>query len=172
MTVIIFRSYFLLAALTTAYFINGCPVSAESPTSLCACLSRGECLPSKDALVICTENGAVRYYHRKWMLTPEIQAQQLLEQLHEGSAATRTNAVTDLGVLGAHTPEILRAITVALTRDESKWVRRAAARALGRLRIASAADALRIALRDTDKWVAYSAGEALRQLVAQDTNSL
>lgn len=97
--------------------------------------------------------------------------QRLLTQLRNGTPAERTWAATDLGRLRRPHTELIPPLARALRSDDSKWVRRAAARSLGRLGSRSAVPPLREALRDRDRWVAHSAANALSQLgSAQETS--
>lgn len=87
----------------------------------------------------------------------------LIRSLKNGDPAARTNAATSLGYLAPPSNAAVQALIAALS-DESKNVRRAAVKALGRLRIQRAVPYLARALRDRDKYVAHSAAGALRKI--------
>lgn len=89
---------------------------------------------------------------------------RLVRQLQSGNAAERTCAATDLGSLRLNRSELFTYLAFALRNDESKWVRRAAAKSLGKLGLAKAIAPLTEALKDSDHWVAHSAANALRLL--------
>ncbi len=78
-----------------------------------------------------------------------------------GDAGSAWMAAAALGTLGA--PDVGVALARALRNDDAR-VRRAAARALDRLRDAGAATALRGVLGDSDAEVRYWAAKALRRL--------
>ena len=92
--------------------------------------------------------------------------QRLLTQLRSGDAAKRTCAATDLGYLRRSTRELIPPLVEALRNDRSKWVRRAAAKSLGRIGSREVISPLRQALGDRDRWVAHSAAKALARLRA------
>jgi len=87
--------------------------------------------------------------------------QILVSQLRDQSDVVRTHAASDLGLLGPYAAPAVQQLAYALVNDSSKWVRRAAARSLGKIGESSAAKALRRALSDRNKWVAHSAQRAL-----------
>jgi len=107
-----------------------------------------------------TNNVSLRYSRQD---APGL-AEQLIAQLQRGSAAERTCAATDLGSLRSNKNELLSYLAFALRNDESKWVRRAAAKSLGKLRLTAAIAPLTEALKDSDRWVAHSAANALAAL--------
>lgn len=84
-------------------------------------------------------------------------------QLNHNKDTVRTGAATSLGVLGRRAHEAVPALVKAL-RDPSKNVRRAAARALGKIRSPEAVDPLISALSDQDRYVARTAALALRSI--------
>lgn len=137
---------------------------ANAQSFLCPCLLRRECLPPPNALVICKQNGNLQFFDRNSMMTREARVADLLRRLRDESAAVRTNAATELAGIRPTSKEIEPALVEALRNDPSKWVRRAAARTLGRLRLRTAESALRTAVSDRDHWVAHSATEALKRI--------
>lgn len=167
----------LLVRSGAAFLLPMLIISVESAEakSLCACLQERTCLPPPQAIILCRVGATTVYYTREALMTKDARAEELLNRLRAGNAAERTNAATDLGVLGFTHPKVGAALVGALKRDESKWVRRAAAKSIARLRIPDAVSALRAAANDRDEYVAHSAQEALRrfgqgeQLASNDT---
>lgn len=92
---------------------------------------------------------------------------RLVANLSHPRAAVRVNAATDLGALGSKARPAIPAL-VSTLKDQSYWVRRASAKALGKIGSPSAVGPLREALRDRDKYVAQSAAGALRQIGTSD----
>lgn len=88
----------------------------------------------------------------------------LVEQLHSGDPVVRTHAATDLGMMGRSATSAIDDLARAVRHDQSKWVRRAAVKSLGKIGTNAAQAPLRDALRDSNKWVAHSAERALRRL--------
>jgi hypothetical protein len=89
----------------------------------------------------------------------------LLGQLQDQNAALRTNAATDLGMIGPAASSAISPLIRAVKNDDSKWVRRAAVKAL--VKISSGPDVvktLQFALGDSNVWVAHSAAGALRRI--------
>lgn len=86
---------------------------------------------------------------------------RLINQLKSGNAAERTCAATDLAQMRGRRDESIRHLSYALRNDQSKWVRRAAAKSLGKIGTSAVIAPLTAALRDRDKWVAHSAANAL-----------
>jgi hypothetical protein len=89
----------------------------------------------------------------------------LIHQLKHQDAAARTNAATDLGQLGPKAESAVGPLVHALHYDESKWVRRAAAKSLPKIsRNPTVYTALQRATKDSNKWVAHSASRALGRM--------
>ncbi len=119
--------------------------------------------------------GAGGYHNNRTMTRAEIRSERtyrkLITQLQNGTAAERTCAATDLGRLQRPHSDLIPPLARALRTDDNKWVRRAAARSLGRLKNPAATQPLREALRDRDHWVAHSAANALSQIsTARETS--
>lgn len=89
--------------------------------------------------------------------------EKLIRSLQTGDPAARTNAATMLGYQNPVEPRSIDALITAL-HDDSKNVRRASVKALGRLKAQKAVPHLVAALRDRDKYVAHSAAGALRKI--------
>jgi len=89
---------------------------------------------------------------------------RLIKQLRNKDDVARTHAATDLGNMRAKARIAISALATVIKEDNSKWVRRAAARALGKIGSRQALPPLQTALRDRDKWVAHSAQKSLRRL--------
>lgn len=162
------RGLNLLAGLVlSSALLPGLVDTASAATSYCECLMRKTCLPPAHAVILCDSREGIRYFTRESMQSRDARTDELLLQLREGNAALRTNAVTDLGLLAPLRGDAVSAVIYALKNDESKWVRRAAARTLGRLQLRNSASALRVALNDGDKWVSHSAAEALKRISSE-----
>lgn len=153
---------FLIPLLAAGMLLT--PLCASADTQLCECLRHQECLPPPRALVLCNFGGEERQFTRESMLSKDERIEELLVQFRTGNSAARTTAITDLGTLGPLNTHSMTVVLRALSSDESKWVRRAAARTLGRLQMGGTESALRVALGDNDKWVSHSASEALRKM--------
>jgi hypothetical protein len=93
---------------------------------------------------------------------------QLVQQLHHSSVLVRAYAAFDLGELGPRASSAVPALVTALEKDEAKHVRRASAKALGKIGDAAcpARPALRRGLNDRDRYVAGTAENALKKLHA------
>ena len=90
--------------------------------------------------------------------------QILVIRLHSSDPAERTCAATDMGTLLRPPSELIPPLVQALKHDQSKWVRRAAAKSLGKIGSRAAIQPLTEALNDKDQWVVHSAANALRSL--------
>ena len=151
-----FRFYSLFAAW---FAIQGCAVQA-APSDL----------PKRHVAV--QKNVAQRPasgMENNTVLTPREAASaahyaRLLEQLRSTNAAQRTCAATDLGRIDGRRNETVAHLSFILKNDSSKWVRRAAAKSLGRIGTREVVAPLTAALSDRDKWVAHSAANALQQV--------
>lgn len=93
--------------------------------------------------------------------------QKLIRQLKAVTAVARTHAASDIGFMGSYAVSAVAPLSFALKYDDNKWVRRAAAKSLGKIGGAEVVAPLRGALRDRNKWVAHSAGNALRKVEQQ-----
>jgi HEAT repeat protein len=92
---------------------------------------------------------------------------QLLVDLASGDAALRSTAAFYLGDLGSKAAKAVPALVEVVKRDNSKWARRSAAKALGRIGTSEAIAGLRIAAVDRDPWVVHSANKALSSVAPQ-----
>ncbi|MFN8390029.1 MAG: HEAT repeat domain-containing protein [Bdellovibrionota bacterium] len=88
---------------------------------------------------------------------------QLIEQLKSPDAAKRTCAATELASLNRKRSDLIPHLVRALRYDQSKWVRRAAAKSLGKIGSKDVIQPLMQAQNDRDKWVAHTATNALQQ---------
>lgn len=88
----------------------------------------------------------------------------LVQRLDHPSSVIRTHAATDLGLIGPRARAAVATLQRRMLTDENKWVRRASAKALGRIGDTTAAAAVRRATHDRDPWVAHSAVNALKRL--------
>jgi hypothetical protein len=99
---------------------------------------------------------------------------QLVRQLKNPDPAKRTCAATDLSRLNRSSGDLIPHLVRALRTDNSKWVRRAAVKSLGRIGTRAVIAPLTAALNDRDRWVAHSAANALqgvRTRIGQTNNS-
>jgi hypothetical protein len=87
---------------------------------------------------------------------------KLVRDLKHPKDVVRTHAASDLGSLKAR--GAIGPLAYALKNDRSKWVRRAAAKSLGKIGARAAKPALQRALHDRNKWVAHSAANAIKKL--------
>ena len=104
------------------------------------------------------------HYVRRKSSSAQGRLRRLIADLKNSDDVVRTHAATDLGMMGGNATEAVDPLVFALERDESKWVRRAAAKALGKIGTTRGAAALQKATRDKDHWVAHSAKNALARL--------
>jgi hypothetical protein len=88
---------------------------------------------------------------------------QLVLQLKNPDAAKRTCAATELASLNRNKGDLIPHLVHALRYDQSKWVRRAAAKSLGKIGSKDVIQPLMQAQNDRDKWVAHTATNALQQ---------
>ena len=108
-------------------------------------------------------------YHRE--LSPCLLNQQkrpskiqiALLNLNHSRDAVRTTAVTELGVIAHGRPGVVKLLREATWRDPSKWVRRAAVKAVYKLEGKKSYPTLRNALKDKDPWVVHSAKNLLNK---------
>jgi HEAT repeat protein len=90
---------------------------------------------------------------------------RLIKQLGNGEEVVRTHAASDLGMMGSAARRAVPELSMTLQHDSSKWVRRAAARALGRIGAREGIPALERAIRsDSNKYVSHSAERSLRRI--------
>lgn len=145
------------------------PASQGFAASYCGCIKAKTCLPPPQALIICQEGGKNVLYTRESVMSKDSRAEELLGKLRHRDPATRTTAATDLGVLGYRHQKVGLALMQAVQHDQSKWVRRAAVKALGKLRFSAAAQVLRAATFDSDQFVSQSASQVLKGFSGGDT---
>ena len=90
---------------------------------------------------------------------------RLIKQLRSPETIDRIYAAFDLGELGSSAAPAVPSLVAGLN-DDSKWMRRASAKALGKIGLpaCSATPALRRSLGDRDKYVRDSTTNALRRL--------
>ncbi len=89
----------------------------------------------------------------------------LLRQLERGDEIVRTHAASDLGMMGSYASPAVDELGRALRFDSSKWVRRAAARSLGKIGSRQGIPALQRAVQsDRNKYVAHSAQRSLQRI--------
>ena len=89
---------------------------------------------------------------------------RLINKLSADTAVSRTHAASDIGVLGSSARSAINPLARVLATDENKWVRRAAAKSLGKIGTQNVIEPLTKACSDKDKWVAHSAKNALRMV--------
>jgi len=89
--------------------------------------------------------------------------QVALSNLNHERDAVRATAVTELGFIAHGRPGIIKVLREATWKDPSKWVRRAAVKAIYKLEGKRAYPTLRNALRDKDPWVVHSAKNLLNR---------
>ncbi len=94
----------------------------------------------------------------------KVKLSKLIRQLKADTAVARTHAASDIGFMGPYAVHAVGPLAFALRHDDSKWVRRAAAKSLGKIGSEEVVAPLRRALNDRNKWVAHSAGNALRRV--------
>jgi len=137
------------------------PVTVESPRPLSA---------SEAAMAPARRKQDAVGLNRRTPTTKERRSdglfQILLIRLHSSDPAERTCAATDMGSLLLSRDKLIPPLVQALKYDESKWVRRAAAKSLGKIGSRAVIQPLTEALRDRDRWVAHSAANALKALRA------
>jgi HEAT repeat protein len=88
----------------------------------------------------------------------------LISQLKHEDDVVRTHAATDLGMMGSKAQRAVKPLYSVLERDESKWVRRAAVKALAKIGTPEVLAPLTFALSDSNKYVVHSAKRALKKL--------
>ncbi len=111
-------------------------------------------------------------YDNNYVITPrraksDSLYRQLLQQLKHSDPAKRTCAATDLAALSRNKNDIIPYLADVLKHDANKWVRRAAAKSLGKIGTNTVIAPLTAALGDSDKWVAHSAANALEKVRAR-----
>jgi hypothetical protein len=102
--------------------------------------------------------------------TQQSKLNKLVAQLGADTDVARTHAASDLGSMGPAAKSAVPKLAYALANDESKWVRRAAAKSLGKIGSPDAIEPLTKALRDENKWVAHSAQNALNKVRMQQVS--
>ena len=86
-----------------------------------------------------------------------------LSNLYHERDAIRASAATELGFIAQGRPGVAKSLREATWKDRSKWVRRAAVKAIYKLEGRKAFPTLRNALKDKDPWVAHSAKNILNR---------
>ena len=87
--------------------------------------------------------------------------QVALSNLYHERDAIRASAATELGLIAHGRPAVIKSLREATWKDRSKWVRRAAVKAIYKLEGRKAFPTLRNALKDKDPWVVHSARNIL-----------
>ncbi len=97
------------------------------------------------------QNRPIPFSKTKQRKTTGARLDDLIARLSHREAVVRTHAAFWIGELG---PEASRAVPMLISRlhDESNWVRRACAKALGKIGARSALPALRQAIGDKDRF--------------------
>jgi HEAT repeat protein len=85
------------------------------------------------------------------------------KQLLSSSDAVRTNAATQIGMMGKVAYPAVHDLERAVLQDNSKWVRRASVKALYKIGSRSSLAVLRKATSDSDYYVKTSASKFVRQ---------
>ena len=102
------------------------------------------------------------------MVTPDAMRtrtiDQLLHDLDHKDPAARSTAAYYLGELGKRASQAVSKLCQIATKDQSKWARRSAAKALGKVGTKEAISGLMLAAKDRDPWVSHSARNALESL--------
>ena len=94
-------------------------------------------------------------------------ARELIQDLKDKEESARTIAAEDLGRVGSdQVPDAVRALSESLAKDESSYVRMAAAKSLGAhgANARDAVPALQKALKDSDDGVQHAAKRALEKI--------
>lgn len=126
--------------------------------------------PTPPGAMIAAKNDAVRSEQISVPRGPRLSKRErklrlLLSQLQNGDEIVRTHAASDLGMMGRHARSAVDELARALRFDSSKWVRRAAARSLGKIGSPQGIPALQRAVQnDRNKYVAHSAQRSLQRL--------
>lgn len=98
---------------------------------------------------------------------PANRGEKLVKELSHPEAVVRTHAAFWLGEMGTEAHSAVPNLINCLS-DESNWVRRACAKALGKIGSSSAVKPLTKTLKDSDKYVAHSAANALKKIGTKD----
>ena len=93
----------------------------------------------------------------------ERRLEKLTKNLKYKDDVVRTHAAFWLGEMRGDGVAAVPDLVDSMLHDESRWVRRASAKALGKIGSGEAIRPLSLAVKDRDKWVAHSAANALRQ---------
>ncbi|MCC6954691.1 MAG: HEAT repeat domain-containing protein [Deltaproteobacteria bacterium] len=94
--------------------------------------------------------------------------EKLTKNLDYKDPVVRTHAAFWLGEMREAARPAIPALTSTLLKDDSRWVRRASAKALGKIGTSDAVRPLTLALKDRDKWVAHSAANALKTFKSRE----
>lgn len=116
--------------------------------------------PQAQGISSCSSCRASMRYREAKFAVKESRYEKLLKQLQSPSDVDRAHAAFWLGELGADGIRATPKLVVALS-DTSNWVRRAAAKALGKIGDPKSLPALKAATGDPDKFVAQSAKSAV-----------
>ncbi len=160
-TVRLFRNGPPFAVASLALFLSGCFVLVPLAEPDAQALAGGKCLSCRRQAA---EQDARSYYPRTNRLGAprEGRVAKLLRQLESPRAVNRAHAAYWLGELGTDATAAVPGLITHLS-DNDKWVRRAAAKALGKIGDSRAKEPLKVAGRDRDHFVAESARKALNR---------
>ena len=86
-----------------------------------------------------------------------------VQNLRHKETVVRIRAASSLGELGPKAGIAVNPLIRSLN-DQHYWVRREAAKSLGKIRAKQAVQPLILALGDKDRWVAHSAANALKKI--------
>ncbi len=126
--------------------------------------------PTPPGALIAAKNDAIRAEGITVPRGPRLSKRErklrlLLRQLQNGDEIVRTHAASDLGMMGSNARSAVDELAHALRFDSSKWVRRAAARSLGKIGSRQGIPALqRAGDNHRHKSVAHSAQRSLQRL--------
>ncbi len=129
-------------------------------------VARREMVKSYDYNNYCSKNSANACYEKpnRRRIRSKLKESTILNQLESPNDAQRTRAVTDLIYLNERDEDIISKLESMVVTDESKWVRRAAVKALAKLSGKESLTTLKFAKKDQDQWVRHSATEAIKKL--------
>ena len=151
-------------------FCSGCAkftLVHSSPDRLELIEQRVVDVTGEDTIVQVSLSGDIVDYtlHNRKMNPSQLQhvVNKLISDLKDSNDVIRTHAATSLGKLSVVPEQAMLPLAHALKHDKSKWVRRAAARALGNIESRAVVPHLKAALSDRNKWVVHSAKRALER---------
>lgn len=128
-------------------------------------LSNGACLSCRDV----ARREAERNYTPKPPRKKVDRFTKLLNQLDSDAPVNRAHAAFWLGEMHQSAKPAVPALIARLS-DENKWVRRASAKALGKIGDERADKPLHLSARDSDPFVAESAKNALKTLKTSNSS--